>query len=97
MDWDLLGRLTNVLLAVFCLGLLGRKMVKYWDRYQPRTKDFWWVLVVWCFVIVGGTLEVLLGWDTQFRVLFTTFALALTIKVLLQPNEIERPTFTKEF
>lgn len=96
IDWDNLVRALNLGLAALCLGLLFRKYVKYWKRYQVRTKDVWWVLASWCLVVVLGNVEVLSGWDTNFRVLFTLGALILTVKVMWQPNEVDKPTFTKE-
>jgi len=96
MDWPMLGRFVNIGISLVCGGLLLRKSYLYWPGYQSRTKDFWWVLFCWTMVIFLGTTEVLLDWDTQFRVLFTTFALLLTVKVLLRTNEIEKPTFTDE-
>lgn len=96
-SWEDAIRYVNVALAALGLILLGRKALLYWDSYQERTKDFWWVLACWCLAILLGTLEILIGWDTQFRVLFTLGALVLTLKVMLRPNEIRRPTFTDEF
>lgn len=97
MHWEDVVRYLNIALASIGLLLLGRKAALYWHDYQQRTRDFWWVLVCWCLVILLGTAEILLEWDTQFRVLFTLGALILTIKVVLNPNETRRPTFTKEF
>lgn len=95
--WEDVVRWCNVALAAVSLVLLGRKAVLYWDGYQQRTRDFWWVLSCWCLVIILGTLEILLEWDTEFRVLFTMGALLLTVKVVLRPNEVRMPTMTKEF
>lgn len=95
-DYATIVRLVNVGLAVISIALLIRKGVLYWTWYHSRTKDFWWVLLCWSMVVVLGSLEVLLKWHTQYRVLFTLFALLLTIKVMLRPNEVEKPTFTKE-
>lgn len=95
--WDTVIRFINIGLAAIALMLLGRKALLYWSGYQQRTRDFWWVLTCWCLVVVLGTAEVLLKWDTQFRVLFTLGALTLTIKVILRPNEIRNPTVTNEF
>lgn len=95
-EWYDYVRIGNIILAVVCVVLLLRKASLYWSDYQERTKDFWWVLMCWCMVIILGTSEVLLNWDTQFRVLFTCFALLLTLKVMWKPNEIAKPTFTNE-
>ena len=97
MDWPEIVRSGSIFLSLVCIGLLLRKYFKYWDQYQTGTKDFWWVLFCWCSAIVLGSIEVLLGWDTQFRSLFIFFAVALTLKLLLKPNEFENPTFTNEF
>lgn len=89
-------RWLNILIAIVNIALLLRKAKKYWPEYHTRTKDFWWVMLCWCIVVVFDSLEILLKWDTEIRVLFTTFALALTLKVLLRTNEVKSPTFTNE-
>lgn len=97
MTWLTLFLLINITLALVGLGLLSRKAIRYWSGYQSRTKDFWWVLTTWCVVTILSSIERLIDWGTNFRVFFTLFALVLTIKTLLRPNEIKQPTFTKEF
>lgn len=92
-----IARVLNVIFGCVGILLLLRKAHYYWGDYHSRTKDVWWVLFSWCLAIVLGTIEVLLNWDTQFRVLFTFFALVLTIKVISRPNEVKKPTFTDEF
>jgi hypothetical protein len=96
-DWDTAIRVINIALSSCALIFLGRKALKYWKGYQSRTKDFWWVLTCWCLAVFLGSAEVLLGWDTQYRVLFTLGALVLTLKVIFRTNEIKKPTVTKEF
>lgn len=95
-EYDTVIRAINISLSIVCIGLLLRKAIKYWSRYQTRTKDFWWVLMCWSLVVLFGSAEVLIGWNTSIRVFFALFAMALTLKVLLRPNELKHPTFTNE-
>lgn len=97
MDWDTAIRALNITLAVACLVGLGYKMARHWSKYQTRTKDFWWVLTSWMCAVIFGTMEQLLGWETNIRVFFTLFAMVLTARVIFQKNEVARPTVTKEF
>lgn len=97
MDYDSIVRGLNLILAFICLAGLIYKMAKHWPKYQSRTRDFWWVLTSWNLVVLFGSAEILLGWDTQIRVFFTLFAIVLTARVVFQKNEVEKPTVTNEF
>lgn len=89
-------RMLNIILALVCIVMLVRKYIKHWDRYQVKTKDYWWVLMSWSLAVLFTSIEVLLELDTQIRVFFTCFSMILMIKVLIKPNEVDHPTFTKE-
>jgi uncharacterized membrane protein YfcA len=97
MDWESGVRTCNIALSAVCIIALLYKAFKHWPRYQARTRDFWWVLFSWTLVVFLGTIEVLLDWGTSLRLFFVVFALLLTLKVTLRPNEVDRPVVTKEF
>ena len=89
-------RILNLILAGIIVVLLLRKAYHYWSQYQTRTRDFWWVLLSWSIASIVTVVEILLDFTTSIRVFFTLFALVLTLKVMLRPNEVAKPTFTNE-
>lgn len=74
-DWF---RVVNIILAIIGATLLAFRARSQWWRWTARTKFLWQALLLFCVLVVFGSLEILLG-TTFLRVPLTTVALVWVV------------------
>lgn len=87
-DWHDLVRVTVICMAVVCLVVLGRRFGKQGADYNTKTRDLWFVIVLWSLTAVVLAFEGMIeDRPLEPRLIFYTLATSITLKALLNKSD----------
>lgn len=82
-DWIDIWRLALLVVCVGCIGLLAVRMKTNGRNWNPKTRDYWFALLMWCIAGVVLAVEGIIR-DSIFsiRLVFVTAAALVTLNGL---------------
>lgn len=84
LEWHDVWRLLVLLISLRCLFLLGLRFAKHSSKWNTKTRDYWFAMVMWCVAGVAIPIEGILR-DSPIggRLVFLTMASVVTLKALV--------------